>query len=95
MKTINKKAILAMLVAVIMSLGVMSGIDSMKEVSDMNLIWGVGSALATSSAGVESSITGSIMLNCYGALISAGSGALYGSLFGPGIGTAVGFGVGL
>jgi hypothetical protein len=95
MKTINKKAILAMLVAMIMSLGVMNGIDSRKEVSDMNLIWGVSSALATSSAGVESSITGSIVLNCYGALISAGYGALYGSLYGPGVGTAVGLVVGL
>lgn len=93
MKT-NKKAILGMLVAMVMSLGVMNGIDYRKDVSDMNLIWGVTSVMATSSADVES-YTGSILLNCYGALISAGYGALYGSLYGPGVGTVVGLAVGL
>lgn len=89
----NKKAILGMLVAMIMSLGVMNGIDNRKDVSDMNLIWGVGTALATS--GTEVSVAGSIGLNCYGALISAGYGAMYGSLYGPGVGTVVGLAFGL
>jgi hypothetical protein len=92
MKT-SKKAILGMLVAIVMSLGVMGRIDSKKEVPDMNLIWGVGSVLATSEA--ENTTSGSIMLNCYGALISAGYGALYGSLYGPGVGTVVGLAIGL
>ena len=93
MKTNNKKAILGMLVSMVLSLGVMNGINHQKEVPETNLIWGIGSAIATSDS--EGSLAGSILLNCYGAVISAGTGALYGSLFGPGIGTAVGFGVGL
>ena len=94
MKT-NKKAILGMLVAMVMSLGVMGGMNNKKEVSETNLIWGIGSAIITSQEDTTDSLAGSILLNCYGAVVSAGAGAMYGSLCGPGVGTLVGLGVGL
>ena len=86
MKT-NKIAILGMLVAMIMSLGVMKGVNYKKNIPETNLVWVLGSAFATHEL---DSTEGEILLGLYGVCISAAAGAMYGSLFSPGIGTLVG-----
>jgi hypothetical protein len=92
MKT-KKKVILGMLIVMIMSLGIMNSINNKRETADTNLIWGVGTALATKD--VQKVPTNfSVAMSIYGCFVSGVAGAMYGSLFGPGVGSAVGFVVG-
>jgi hypothetical protein len=62
MKTINKKAILAMLVAMIMSLGVMGSISSNKQNEDSNLqqVGAVCAGIGASTEGFWSGFSYSI-----------------------------------
>lgn len=86
----NKKAILGMLVAIVMSLGVMNGINNKKEVQEANLMWSYMGAF-----GSEMSPGENFAYGAYGTIMGSVMGAAYGAAFGGPVGFFVGAGVGL
>ena len=90
MKT-NKKAILGMLVAMLMSLGVMNGINNQSTVKEANLCF---AAMQAYGGGCMTS-SESFAAGAFGAVMSSMTGAIYGAAFGGPVGFAVGLGVGL
>jgi FtsH-binding integral membrane protein len=72
MKT-NKKAILGMLVAMIMSLGVMQGISVQKQSEDANLQQAWTVACYTSEAGLADQLMGCVV--SYGVAVAFGGPA--------------------
>jgi hypothetical protein len=88
---INKKAILGMLVAIVMSLGMMNGINHQKESSETNLIW----VALTTYNGTQMTTSETFATGVYGCVMSSMMGALYGAAFGGSVGFAVGLDVGI
>ena len=92
MKT-NKKAILGMLVAMIMSLGVMNGINNQKDSSETYLAWCALTAFSPTAS--ENTPTENFAAGAMGCVLSAATGAIYGAAFGGPIGAGVGLVMGL
>jgi hypothetical protein len=80
-----------MLVAMVMSLGVMQGINQKREITETNMLYGSLSIIYSE----DLSSSGQWALMLWGVTHAAIDGAVYGSVFGPGVGTAVGAGLGL
>lgn len=87
----NKKAILGLLVSMVISLGIMSGINDKKDVQGTNLVW----AYMGAYGGEEMTPNENFAYGAYGTVMSSVMGAAYGAAFGGPVGFAVGLGVGL
>ena len=89
---VNKKAIFGLLVAMVLSLGTMGGINK-KEVQETNLYWLACTTFFIDTS--EASDGAEFALGAMGCLMSVGYGAAAAFCFSNPVGWAVGLGVGL
>lgn len=90
----NKKAILGMLVAMVMSLGVMNGINNQKnKFHESNLVWAYMGNYG--NPGYTPTTNEKFAYDAMGCVYSSLSGFIAGAAFGGPVGAVVGLGVGL